>query len=144
MLTEQEKAGLHVSDECFKMATTDALSVALKMLGVAADIYAGAWDGSRYKDQSAKPAPEATKSTEKPPTEETISKPQEEGRLDPDWLAETLGIIHWSEKTALSWIKSQMKVPADGSLNEVLNSLDATQLKVFVDHISSMRESSGK
>jgi len=53
MLTEQEKAGLHVSDECFKMATTDALSVALKMLGVAADIYAGAWDGSKYKDESA-------------------------------------------------------------------------------------------
>ena len=58
MLTEQETKGLHVSDECFKMATTDALSVALKMLGVAADIYAGAWDGSKYKDQSAarKPA----------------------------------------------------------------------------------------
>jgi hypothetical protein len=50
MLIEQESKGLHVSDEGFKMATTDALSVALKMLGVAGDIYAGLWDGAKYKD----------------------------------------------------------------------------------------------
>ena len=51
MLIEQESKGLHVSDEGFKMATTDALSVALKMLGVAADIYAGRWDGTKYRDE---------------------------------------------------------------------------------------------
>jgi hypothetical protein len=49
-LIEKESAGLHNNDEAFKMATTDALSVALKMLGVAADIYAGLWDGAKYKD----------------------------------------------------------------------------------------------
>ena len=32
------------------MAVTDAFSTALKMLGVAADIYAGRWDGSKYRD----------------------------------------------------------------------------------------------
>lgn len=36
-----EKGGLHTSDECFKMALTDALSVACKALGLAADVY---WD----------------------------------------------------------------------------------------------------
>ena len=45
----KESAGLHASDECFKMATTDALSVAMKAMGVAADIYAGLWDGSKYR-----------------------------------------------------------------------------------------------
>lgn len=35
----QEKNGPFTSDECFKMALTDALSVALKSLGVAADVY---------------------------------------------------------------------------------------------------------
>lgn len=50
MLIEQEAKGLHVSDEGFKMATTDALSVALKMLGVAADVYSGLTNGSKYKD----------------------------------------------------------------------------------------------
>lgn len=44
----KESSGLHTSDESYKMAVTDALSVSTKMLGVAADIYAGKWDGSKY------------------------------------------------------------------------------------------------
>jgi hypothetical protein len=43
-----EKIGPYNSDEAFKMATTDALSVALKMIGVASAIYEGKWDGSKY------------------------------------------------------------------------------------------------
>lgn len=34
-----ERNGSYVSDECYKMALTDALSVAMKALGVGADIY---------------------------------------------------------------------------------------------------------
>lgn len=56
-LVTLESNGLHASDEGYKMATTDALSVALKMLGVAADIYAGKWDGSKYINQPS-PTPE--------------------------------------------------------------------------------------
>lgn len=65
MFIEAEKNGLHVSDEAYKMAITDALSVAMKALGVAADIYAGLWDGSKYRDipgnapQSPQNAPKA-------------------------------------------------------------------------------------
>jgi hypothetical protein len=51
-LITKEKNGLRNNDECWKMAVTDALSVALKMLGVAADIYAGKWDGSKYAEGS--------------------------------------------------------------------------------------------
>lgn len=49
MLIEKERAGLHDSDEGFKMAVTDALSVALKMFGVAAEVYLGNYDGSKYR-----------------------------------------------------------------------------------------------
>lgn len=49
MLIAREQGGLHTSDEAYKMAVTDALSVAFKALGVAADIYLGKWDGSKYK-----------------------------------------------------------------------------------------------
>lgn len=35
----QERNGPYLSDECFKMALTDALSVAAKALGVGADVY---------------------------------------------------------------------------------------------------------
>jgi len=48
MFVANEKAGPYTSDEAYKMAVTDALSVALKNLGVAADIYLGRWDGSKY------------------------------------------------------------------------------------------------
>lgn len=34
-----ERNGLRASDECYKMATTDAISVACKQLGIGADIY---------------------------------------------------------------------------------------------------------
>ena len=50
MMVAKEKNGLYTSDECYKMAVTDALSVAMKMLGVASDIYEGLWDGSKYRD----------------------------------------------------------------------------------------------
>jgi hypothetical protein len=46
-LIEKESKGLYVSDECFKMATTDAISVACKQLGFGADIY-WASDKSKY------------------------------------------------------------------------------------------------
>lgn len=39
-----EKSGPFVSDECYKMALTDAISVACKMLGIGADVY---WEGGR-------------------------------------------------------------------------------------------------
>lgn len=51
MLIEKEAGGLHSNDEAYKMATTDALSVALGRLGVAADVYMGLWDGTKYRDQ---------------------------------------------------------------------------------------------
>lgn len=56
--TVKEKGGMHNNDECWKMAITDALSVAMKQLGVASSVYEGMWDGSKYKDEpvSVKPA----------------------------------------------------------------------------------------
>lgn len=50
MLIAQEKNGPYTSDEAFKMATTDAISVACKCLGLGADVYYGRWDGSKYRD----------------------------------------------------------------------------------------------
>jgi hypothetical protein len=47
MFVTVEKSGVYVSDECYKMATTDAISVACKQLGFGADIYWGA-DSSKY------------------------------------------------------------------------------------------------
>lgn len=43
----QEKNGAYLSDECFKMALTDAISVAAKALGIGADVYF-AGDATKY------------------------------------------------------------------------------------------------
>lgn len=49
-----EKSGLYTSDECYKMALTDAISVACKALGVGADVY---WDADRTKYGGQNPQP---------------------------------------------------------------------------------------
>lgn len=58
-----EKGGAYTSDECFKMAYTDALSVACKALGFGADVY---WAAGRSKYRAVADVPVAEKSkTEK-------------------------------------------------------------------------------
>lgn len=48
----QESKGPYTSDECFKMALTDAISVACKALGIGADVY---WDKDKTKYDVDKP-----------------------------------------------------------------------------------------
>ena len=56
MFITKEKGGLYTSDECYKMALTDALSVACKALGVGADVY---WEkgATKYSAQPAEAPP---------------------------------------------------------------------------------------
>lgn len=49
-----EKNGLYTSDECYKMALTDAISVACKALGIGADVY---WDKDSTKYNNIQPQP---------------------------------------------------------------------------------------
>jgi len=71
MLVEKESGGLHANDEGYKMAITDALSTSLKMLGVAADIYAGLWDGVKYRDVPAGKDKQTGNAEQKPPPQAT-------------------------------------------------------------------------
>ena len=50
----KERNGLYTSDECFKMAYTDAISVACKSLGMGANVY---WGDSKYNTTKAKEEP---------------------------------------------------------------------------------------
>ena len=49
MFVSQEKKGIYTNNECYKMALTDAISVACKALGIGADVYWGA-DNTKYDD----------------------------------------------------------------------------------------------
>ena len=65
-LIQFEKGAFVSNDEGYKMAVTDAFSTALKMLGVAADIYAGRWDGTKYNDEPQTP-PQPQSAPQQPP-----------------------------------------------------------------------------
>lgn len=52
-LAQEEKGGVRPNDEGYKMAITDALSVACKALGVGADIYWAAGGDSKYPSEPA-------------------------------------------------------------------------------------------
>ena len=56
MFCAKERSGMNCSDECYKMALTDALSVAAKALGVGADIYWQA-DATKYTADTTPAAP---------------------------------------------------------------------------------------
>lgn len=64
MLVASEKNGLYVNDECYKMALTDAISVACKALGVGADVY---WqkDNTKYNDAKKENLPPLATEQEK-------------------------------------------------------------------------------
>lgn len=78
MFVTKEKAGLYVSDECFKMALTDALSVACKALGIGADVY---WNTNSTKYTKTKNDTD-NKATENDTDTKTTEKGAKNGKKD--------------------------------------------------------------
>ena len=71
-----ENKGLYTSDECFKMALTDAISVSCKALGFAADVYWNS-DSTKYNKPGNPTEKEVTKPimTNKPKADNPIIWP---------------------------------------------------------------------
>jgi hypothetical protein len=80
-----ERNGLYTSDECFKMALTDAISVACKALGIGADVY---WSAGRTKYDTNTEQPKEQKPKEKTPRERLIAKLKEKGINVSDYAKE--------------------------------------------------------
>ena len=99
--TTQEKHGVHTSDEVYKMAVTDALSVAFKALGVAAEIYLGNFDGSKYRNQ-----PEETAGAQKL-KEQTKRKDEVKDQINnAGSKQEVESIARDTERERLGWPKN--------------------------------------
>lgn len=69
--------GDQANDECFKMAYTDAISVACKMLGMGADIYWSA-DATKYTQGSTAPV------VAQPPVQQPAPAPQSDNNSEAD------------------------------------------------------------
>jgi len=72
MFVAKERGGMYTSDECFKMALTDSISVACKALGFGADVY---WEKDNTKYSNQKDGIKQNLS-DKPPT----PQPADEGK----------------------------------------------------------------
>jgi len=138
MLLQTEKKGkpeeyLHANDEGYKMAVTDALSVAMKALGVAADIYAGLWDGSKYRDSPETQA--RTFQGHRPAYNRPPDNPEPTPALKKEIVEKggTLGLDKDSTVALVNWYKSGEKLTmAEGiALLEDM----ATQYALYVDSI---------
>ncbi len=69
-----ERNGLYMSDECYKMALTDAISVACKALGVGANVY---WDKDKTKYTAAVEEPKQEPKQEQKPKQKADPKRDE-------------------------------------------------------------------
>lgn len=123
----QEKNGLYTSDECFKMALTDALSVACKALGVGADVYWEA-DSSKY----TKP-----KQTLEPPKEamsilDVWKLPNADKASNATLFCKALEIAGMSNEEGGELVKEMF---GDGVKVNSLNKIDFKNLIAAVDKI---------
>lgn len=95
MFVTKESRGLYTSDECFKMALTDALSVACKALGFGADVY---WEKDKTK---------YSKPTSGTPTED---KPKSIGAITDKQISRAYAIAksnNLTEDAIKKWIKGK-------------------------------------
>jgi hypothetical protein len=112
-----EKSGPYVSDECYKMALTDALSVAAKALGIGADIYWAA-DSTKYTAKKTESAAKAVKPVKKEPEKADLSpKFPKGGFMTADKLkelTELAGALNYGpKKLILATQKKYGKLPTE-------------------------------
>lgn len=107
-----ESKGAYVSDECYKMALTDALSVSMKALGVAADVYFEAGKDiididSKYGAQDSIAAQQQTQTQTQQPTDQPSQAAQQQAssQYHPNDLNEGLGYLsRCVTKDNLLWV----------------------------------------
>lgn len=89
----KEKNGLYTSDECFKMALSDAIGTACKALGMSADIY---FSKDRSKYTAVEDAPEIKMETVEDAAGYKLTFGKHKGK--------TLGELFKTEKDYVEWL----------------------------------------
>lgn len=98
-----ESKGAYVSDECYKMALTDALSVAMKALGVAADVYFEA--GKDIIDTDSKYGAQDSRAAQQAQTQQLAAQQPATPQYHPNDLNEGLDYLsRCVNKDNLLWV----------------------------------------
>lgn len=98
-----EKSGVHTSDECFKMALTDAIGTACKALGMSADVHFEK-DRTKYNAQDT-----GDEKTKQPPVEKAASTVV---NIAP-YAGKTLGEIWRTDLNFIKFLRDDPGVPAE-------------------------------
>lgn len=124
----KDKNGIHGNDEGYKMAITDALGSAAKVIGVAADIYRGRME-SKYSRPAAPPAPkpQAPKAPRKVDSLRAIAAAAKELGATPDDLKEVMR-RHYNK----------------ASSNELTDAEAADMEKNFVSYVAEIKDDDAK
>lgn len=77
------KNGIETSDECYKMAYTDAISVACKQLGIGADVY---WDKDRTKYDQQQENSQSRSFVNTPNKKKTMPREKFADKVIMDWI----------------------------------------------------------
>ncbi len=116
----KEKNGPHMSDECFKMALTDAISVACKALGVGADVY---WEADRTKYTAPPETPQQKANATV--TEQSVRKLQIERLV----TGTKFNVDTANEYARKKYGKQHIDELSEAQYNELFNALDAAVKK---------------
>lgn len=143
-----ERAGLHMSDEAYKMALTDALSVAMKFLGVAARIYYGAAATKYSPNPTSEPsAPKKTGTKKQVGKEEDETKAKVDAAhfFDVAWsdLMEAVGEddADNSDKLRQHFLKTTTeKSDAFLAMTDSLNGLRSKEVKLLTAMVTKGRD----
>jgi hypothetical protein len=133
----KEKSGPYTSDECFKMALTDAISVACKALGFGADVY---WDKDRTK-YGNRPQGESEKSKATPSPQATQKPPQQTKTQPPTQSQQGGNAVNWTHFWAgvkkLGYTSKQVHDVA-GVVS--INSWNQEQVNALFKKLTDMKE----
>lgn len=102
-----ERNGAYTSDECYKMALTDALSVAGKALGIGADVY---FAKSRTKYDAAPEQPRREQETTPEQPKKNITKEQYEfltNNLTPERIAKLCEVCNAAALSDLTFAQAE-------------------------------------
>ena len=119
----KESRGMFFSDEARKMAYTDALSVAAKMIGVAADVYMG--HGSKYDRPNGAPEPNAKPSNTQTSSSGANVAPNGQGNAAPSntmsdrEICDKLIEFGGDENVLASYLQSKSVMVNDQIVNRV-------------------------
>lgn len=128
--------GIKSNDEGYKMAVTDAFSTSLKMLGVAAAIYEGKWDGSKYVEIAT------TQNVEKTPQKQQATTqlkggpdtPEQTKKINELLKKEVNGVKIFSPeeiKQVVSWRKEYTADEVIATLTEEANKRISEQSEIL-------------